>query len=129
MRPASGGPALPVTLTALTVLFAVLLGAHLLAPGAANAATGADRAGIAVDVHGTSVHSAGADDSVRHLRHRTQRRVGNLLEPQTPAPAGITIAATALVGAWRDSHPTASAYGAGVASRDTSPAALQVFRC
>lgn len=128
MRPARGGHAVPIVLTTLTVLFAVLLGAHLLMPSAGNAATGSQDARVALDVHG--FHGAGIEDSSEHLRHRTQRRAGNQMQPQSVPGGGIAIAAgIGVIDAWRDSYPTASAHGIAVPSRDTSPAALQVFRC
>lgn len=129
MTRASGRQTLPIGLTALAVLFGVLMGAHLLAPGVADAAAGSAGAGVAADVHDSCLHSAGSDDSTRHLRHRLQRRVGNQMEPETAPPTGLTGAGADLIDAWHDSHRTAPAYDAGVPPRDTSPAALQVFRC
>lgn len=126
MRQARAGQ---TVLAVLTVLLAVLLGAHLLAPGA-GVATEA-RAGSVGQGQGSSYHESGSDVVAGQLRHRTRQRVGKLLEPETQPPVGGAAAFTG-ADAFDECHSgyrTASRYGARVPPRDTSPAALQVFRC
>ena len=115
--------------TVLTVLLAVLLGTHLLAPGAADATEA--RAGGAGAGQGSWHHESSSDAAAVQLRHRTQQSVGNQLEPESRSPVGGAAAFTG-TGPFDECHSgyrTASRYGARVPPRDTSPAALQVFRC
>lgn len=130
MRHARRGQTVPIVLTTLTVLFAVFLGAHLLTPTGGNASTGSGDPSRSVDVHGSGFHSAGIEDSSKHLRHRTQRRVGNQMEPESGPSGGLAIVVgIGVIDGWRARYRMAAAYGTDVPSRDTSPAALQVYRC
>jgi len=114
---------------ALMILIAVLSGAHVLQHGATNARA----AGVGyVDQGQGSCHDASGSDTSRPPRHRAGQSVGNLLEPESWPPEGGTAAAFTGAAAFDERHDgyrTASRYHAGVPSPDTSPAALEVFRC
>jgi hypothetical protein len=130
VRRARAGQTVLTALAALTVLFAVLLGAHLLAPGAANAAE-PRVGGAGLASQGWCHHESGSDNGAGHLRPRTRHSVGNQVEPESWPTGGLTVAFAGIgaIDAWHDGYRTASRYGAGVPPRDTSPAALRVFRC
>jgi hypothetical protein len=118
-----------VVVAALMVLVAVLSGAHVLQHGAANARA----AGVGyVDQGQGSCHHASDSDTSRPPRHRAGQNVGNQLEPESWPPEGGTAAAFTGAAAFdecHDGYKTASRYRAALPSPDTSPAALEVFRC
>lgn len=126
MRRARAAKTLPA---ALTLVFAVLLSAHLLAPSTGNTAEArAGGAGFVGHGQGSCHHESGSDNAGQ-LR-RTRARVGNRLALKRWPP---TDARAVFVGVDPSDESlghsrTALRYGAGVPPRDTSPPALQVFR-
>jgi hypothetical protein len=116
----------------LTVLVAVLLSTQLLVHGAAASPVQTAEP-VGVQAQGSCQHKPGSEDAAGHLRKRTRTSVGNVCEPE-PSPWPLSVVVVPTLGAdplraLRDSYRMPVRHLDRTPPRDTSPAALQVFRC